>query len=269
MRKIKGFYPKKMLGQHFLADEVAIEKIVGFLDLKPSDTVVEIGPGHGELTLEIAKKALRVVAIEKDRELAAQLGDLRISNIEVVIGDALRALPVTASTLKTGGYKLIGNIPYYITGKLLRKIGEFEKPPTVAILTIQKEVAERVSAGQSKMNLLAAAVQIWARVQLVLNLPRKIFFPPPKVDSAVIRLIPKKQKLGRGGAEKYYKAIRAIFRQPRKTLYNNLRTAIKNEADVKMLFGKLEISEKIKIFRPQELDLRQIKIIANFLATKF
>lgn len=272
VKRIKGFSPKKRLGQYFLRNEAAIKQIVGFLDLKPDDVVVEVGPGHGELTGEIAKTASRVIAIEKDPELAIGVKRLGFGGLEVVTGDALKLLPQITERFALDArrsYKLVGNIPYYITGQLLRVLGELKSPPVLTVLAVQKEVAERVSAGPPRMNLLAAAVQIWAEVGVVLNLPRKNFFPQPKVDSAIIRLTPKKQRLSEEELERYYKIIRAIFKQPRKTLYNNLRAAVKNKTDIRTLFGKLGILEKIKNLRPQELDLEQIKIIADFLATGF
>ena len=262
VRKIEGFSPKKRLGQHFLRDGVAIKKIVGFLDLKPNNVVVEIGPGHGELTREIAKMVSRIIAIEKDEKMADVLGRLRLGNLEVVRGDALRLLPslVTSYQLPVANYKIIGNIPYYITGQLLRILGEIKNPPILSVLAVQREVAERVSARPPRMNLLAAAVQIWADVLVVELIPRKSFVPPPKVDSAVIRLTPKKQRFGEREAKEYYKVVRAVFKQPRKTLWNNLREIVKDDQKLDSIFKKIGFT---KSTRPQDLSVEEIKKIGS------
>ncbi len=265
--------PRK-LGQHFLINKSAINKIIAALDLKSGDMVVEIGPGGGALTIPLAKKCrelgCKIVAIEKDPELVESIKQKVVSmGAEIREGDALKVLPelIANYLLPTTSYKVVGNIPYYITGKLLRILGELENKPKIIVLTIQREVAERVAAQPPKMNLLAAAVQIWSEPKIIGYLKPSDFKPTPKVASAIIKLLSKSDfdSLIRGGQQitdyqllisNYYKLIRLIFKQPRKTVLNNLSTGLsisKNKA--------LEMLKKVGLEgteRPQNLNLSQL-----------
>ena len=199
------------LGQHFLINKKKIEKIIEALDLKSGDVVVEIGPGKGALTIPLCencqKLGCKIIAVEKDKDLADDLKnkiyDLGLDkNIEIIEGDALKTLPrlIHNSELRIKNYKIVGNIPYYITGYLLRILGELENKPSLIVLTIQKEVAQRVCAkprtrrrqgyGGQGMNLLAASVQFWAEPKIIGSVSKKDFWPIPKVDSAIIKLTP-------------------------------------------------------------------------------
>jgi len=221
---------REKLGQHFLKNKSAINKIIAALDIKTGETVIEIGPGEGALTFplaeECAAKNSGLIAIEKDETLAQELKQKFDKNgaIKIITGDVLEVLPTFSINLKT---KIAGNIPYYITGKLLRTISELENKPALAVLMVQKEVAERIAANPPKMNLLAAATQFWSKPEIIMKLKPGDFDPPPEVDSAVIKLTTKsaiaseaKQSIG------YYKLIRIIFKQPRKTLINNLKEGV-------------------------------------------
>ena len=182
-----------------------------------------------------------------------------IKNIEVIQGDALEKLKFVTSNLKN--YKITGNIPYYITGKLLRIISELENKPKLTVLTIQKEVAERITAQPPHMNLLAAAVQYWAQPKIIFTLKPTNFSPPPKVESAVIKLENKEQKPEIENSDNFYKFIHIIFKQPRKTLVNNLRSGTKLPLkNIENMLKNLKIDEKA---RPQDLSLEQIKKIAS------
>src|SRR3989344_4254862 len=159
------------LCQHFLINQSAIKKMIKSLKLKSGETIVEIGPGKGALTFPLIKECgandCKIIAVERDPELAASLELLAVRNnlqIEIIKDDALKILSEITKTykLKPISYKLVGNIPYYITGKLLRILSELKNKPSLTVLTIQKEVAERIAAVPPKMNLLAAAVQFWA-----------------------------------------------------------------------------------------------------------
>lgn len=221
--------PQK-LGQHFLKNQSAVKKIIESLDLKSGDTVIEIGPGEGALTfplLEAAKKiSAKVVAIERDHELVESIKQKVVSGeAEILEGDALRVLPELTARylLPATSYKVVGNIPYYITGHLLRIISELENKPELSVLMVQKEVAERICAKPPKMNLLAAITQLWADPELILRLKPGDFDPPPKVHSAVIRLVTSDSRLATSGeVEHYYQIVKTIFKQPRKTAANNL-----------------------------------------------
>src|SRR3989344_1254738 len=223
----------KRLGQHFLINKFAIKKIVAALNLKANDTIIEIGPGKGALTFplleECQKLNCKIIGVEKDPELVNKLESYKVKkfyNFEIINGDALKILP--DYKLQTTGYKLIGNIPYYITGKLLRILSELENKPKLIVLTIQREVAERITAKQGEMNLLAAAVQVWAEAEIIGYLKPSDFSPPPKVESAIIKLATRIQPLvTRDGVDDYYKIIKILFKQPRKTLLNNLSAGLK------------------------------------------
>lgn len=249
----------RRLGQHFLKNAGKIGGIADSLELKRGNVVIEIGPGHGELTeeLRIRNKELRIVAVEKDSELANGLRNKFGAGAEIINGDALELLPSIIHNPKSSihNYKIVGNIPYYITGKLLRVLGELELKPELVVLTVQKEVAERITAKPPKMNLLSASVQFWADPEIIDHIPKEDFEPRPKVDSAIVRLRIKNYELGI--TDGYYKLIKILFKQPRKTILNNLSAGLK--------LSKEEITEKLKTLeinpgdRPQNLSLETIK----------
>ena len=268
---------RKKLGQHFLKNESAIKKIVAALELKSGETVIEIGAGHGELTkpiIEICQKlGCKIVAVEKDPELGVGLEVLGVSkNIEIILGDALKLLPSITYNLKPKTWKIVGNIPYYLTGRLLRNISELKNKPELCVLTLQKEVAERICAAPPKMNRLAAIVQFWAEPKIIGFIPKTDFQPIPKVDSAIVQLktrwpsttiIPqlrynrsKNKKELLALENNYYKIVKILFQQPRKTVVNNLTSGLKTD--------RLEIAKKLDklgIFpnlRPQNLSIEQI-----------
>jgi len=262
----------KRLGQHFLINKSAIKKIIAALDLQKNETVIEIGPGEGALTLplleEREKLNCKIIGIEKDQQLAKKLGSnikLPISNFQIIEGDALKILPpiIHNSSFMIQNYKIIGNIPYYITGKLLRIISELELKPALTVLMIQKEVAERVSAKPPKMNLLAAATQIWAEPKILFSLKPRDFNPPPKVDSTVIRLKPHTITDNQETIISYYKMIKVIFKQPRKTLLNNLTTGLKIPKNgIEKILGSLKIDPNA---RPQDLSLEKLKELTGVI----
>lgn len=245
------------LGQNFLINKEVLKKIADAADLKNGETVIEIGPGHGELTAYLLESGARVIAIEKDRELIHQLKEkFKNKNFELIEGDALKILPA----LNLGSCKLAGNIPYYITGKLLRVIGDLENKPKLIVLTIQKEVAERIAAKPPKMNLLAASVQFWAEPKIIGLVGKKEFRPIPKVDSAIIKLIPKSEPINTEspeylrGKKQYYDFIKILFKQPRKTIFNNLREKYEIEK-TKNALKNLNIDPQS---RPQNLFIQTI-----------
>ena len=285
------------LGQHFLKNKSKIKKIVEALELKNGDTVIEIGPGHGELTEEIIKrledlkiKRFKIIAIEKDNQLAENLR-LKFKNnknIEIIKGDALKLLPQLTYDLRlaTNNYKIVGNIPYYITGYLLRILGELKNPvvgqarygagkPSLIILTIQKEVAERIclprrsingdGRSKTKMNLLAASVQFWAETKIISYVSKKYFRPQPKVDSAIIKLITNNQQSTIEEAINYYWFIKILFKQPRKTIFNNLRPIMNDTQLTKENLKSIGFDIQS---RPQDLSLEQIINLSIFFKDK-
>jgi len=261
------------LGQHFLKNEGVLQKIAAAAHLEEATALVEIGPGHGELTdflIEKAGEKMKIVLIEKDPALFEKLKERfgGQSRIDVRNGDALKLLPAIIELLPSGDYCLVGNIPYYITGKLLRIISELERKPKYSVLMVQEEVADRICAAPPSMNRLAASVQFWAETTIAMRVPKADFLPPPKIDSAVV-VMAKKETKPLVESEHYYRAVRAIFSQPRKTLLNNIAafhlsptsaTTAKEEC-IKAL-EELGIDPKT---RPQNLSVKDIALIAERL----
>jgi len=254
------------LGQHFLTDKHALEEIASLLDLEKNDFVVEIGPGHGELTEKIAVSGCAITAIERDELLAETLREKFFGNekIKIITGDALKILSDEKIwNSESAGYKIAGNIPYYITGKLLRTIGELDEKPSVTVLTIQKEVAERLSAKPPKMNRLAASVQFWAEPEIAIVLPKSVFHPAPEVDSATIVLKPTPERKIKPDA--YYEIVRALFSQPRKTILNNISGALKiPKGEIEIILKKSGIDATL---RPQNLSIDNIFELASVFAS--
>jgi len=263
---------KKSLGQHLLLNKTAIQKIVQAANPQKGELIIEIGPGAGALTLPLFKKCAaggaQLIAIEKDAQLANGLWRIANSNFKVVTGDALKELPklIAGHTPSATSYKLVGNIPYYITGKLLRIIGELPDKPALAILMIQKEVAERIIAQPPKMNLLAAATQYWADPKILFTLNPKDFNPPPKVNSAVITLTPNDKTNDIKTTKSYYHLIRILFKQPRKTILNNLKIGflLKKEV-IEAVLAKAKINPDS---RPQNLSVKEIELL-NYTLGRF
>lgn len=253
---------RQNLGQHFLKNRSAIEKIISAL-APEKETIIEIGSGKGALTIPLAevcgKTDSKILAVEKDPALAEEARGWGLKNVEVVEGDILKILPGLVSDIH-GKYKIIGNIPYYLTGFLLRTIGELNPKPELIILTIQREVAVRLTAKPPRMNRLAASVQFWAEPKVIGILPRAYFSPPPEVDSAVLSLSPT-DKYGNVPSETYYETMRAIFAQPRKTILNNLRA--KSEKSAENLSAELTAVGIDPGGRPQNLRVEDVVAVAK------
>lgn len=229
-----GLQPKKNLGQNFLADRTALARIVSAAELAPADTVVEVGAGLGTLTWLLAEQAGRVVAVELDRQLVAilreqqdKLCDRLAATVEIVHGDILQ---MSELNLIHGGYKVVANLPYYITSAVLRHFLEKPPRPERMVLTVQREVADRIVAKPGKMSLLAVSVQFYGIPRIVTRIPAGAFYPPPKVDSAVLRIDIGEQpvvSLPSGVNETdYFRIARAGFGQKRKTLRNSLSAGL-------------------------------------------
>lgn len=262
----------RKLGQHFLKDKSIVKRIIATLSPVRGETIVEIGPGHGELTVPLieaaGKNGCKIIAIEKDPKLAEEL-EYRIQNtrteaVKVVRGNALKILPqlLVSHALNSVPYALVGNIPYYITGHLLRSIGALEHKPRRVVLMVQKEVAERIAAKPPRMNRLAASVQFWSEPNIITIVPKTAFDPPPEVESAVISLETRKN-ISRAQEASCYKVIRALFAQPRKTVVNNLLVLAHGEKEkIISLLRNLGVAPDL---RPQNLSLSMIQKIADAL----
>lgn len=225
-----GLHPRKRLGQNFLTDPVALERIVMAADLSAGDVVLEVGAGVGTLTRPLARQAKRVIALELDDDLVEILREQTadLPNVEILHGDVLRFSP---SGFSPRGYKLVGNLPYYITSAVLRHFLEGEPRPRLMVVTVQREVAERIVARPGEMSLLAVSVQFYGQPRVVARIPAGAFYPPPKVDSAVVRIDVCDRPIPLLGKEvdevAFFRVVRAGFSQKRKTLRNSLSAGLR------------------------------------------
>jgi 16S rRNA (adenine1518-N6/adenine1519-N6)-dimethyltransferase len=271
---------KPRLGQHFLADNSAAQRIVEALGDIEQRTVLEIGPGRGILTSRLARNARRLIAIELDRVLAAQLRmQLTLSpNVEIIEGDVLAIDFSTLFGPKPGASRpglvhspepvhVIGNLPYYITSDILLHLFAFRECFDIMVIMVQKEVADRLAAppGSRDYGLLSATAQLYARVEKLFSLPPGAFAPPPKVYSSVLRLTlaPKFDRLG-VPEEGFIDFLKLAFGQKRKTLWNNLKTQFAEDS----LRGALAEAGVTPSVRAEALPLEREAAIYRSLAAK-
>jgi 16S rRNA (adenine1518-N6/adenine1519-N6)-dimethyltransferase len=228
-----GLKPQKGLGQNFLSDPASLRKVIDAADIQPDDTVLEIGPGLGSLTHLLAESAARVVAVELDRHLVNALEEILqpYSNVELLRANILE---VNLNELfSEPGYLVVANIPYYITSALLRQLLETQHPPVRLVLTIQKEVAERICSDAGDLSLLALSVQVYGKPSITATIPAGAFYPAPKVDSAVVRVdIYPEPLIQREKLDSFFALTKAGFSQKRKTLSNALSGGMHWEKDI-------------------------------------
>ncbi len=243
--------PKKSLGQHWLKDVGTLEAICRAANLTPSDTVLEIGPGLGDLTRQLLKPAGKVIAVELDSGLVGLLRAINDPKLEVIQGDILKfdfsELPV--------GYKVVANIPYYLTSNLIRVLSESTNRPDMVVLLVQKEVAERLAAGPGQMSLLSVSAQLYFHTKLGISVPAELFEPPPKVDSQVIILRNRPQPLFvELDSQLFFRVVKAGFSGRRKKLRSSLAAGLNiNKAQADQLLGQAKISGDL---RAQNLSLQ-------------
>lgn len=245
--------PKKSLGQHWLHDRDVLQAMCDAGEVSKEDTVVEIGPGLGTLTELLVEQAKSVVAVEYDKELFVGLRKSMVKNNLNIVNDD--CLTFDYSKMPQG-YKVVANIPYYLTSNLLRVLSESPNPPAVIALLIQKEVAERVAAGPGDMSILSVTTQYYYQAQLDMIVPAELFTPPPKVDSQIISLIRREEPLFPDlDVSKYFRLVKAGFAQRRKKLRSSLAAGLHIEKTVvEQLLIKAGVDPNA---RPQELSLEQ------------
>ncbi len=222
--------PHKGLGQNFLQDESALQKIVSVADLDPADAVLEVGPGLGSLTRHLALASHTVVAVELDQNLFPALTAVLApySNVRLVHGDILELNP--AELMGASDYVVVANIPYYITSAVIRHLLESASRPRRIVLTVQHEVAERICAGSGDMSLLALSVQVYGKPSIAKTIPAEAFYPAPKVDSAVVKIdIYPEPVIPSARLDAFFKLAKAGFGQKRKTLRNSLGALVGRE----------------------------------------
>jgi len=282
-----GLKPRKHLGQNFLINKDILSEIINTADLTKNDIVLEIGPGLGILTKELAKKAKKVIAIEKDEKLVKILKKelSHLKDVEIVEGDILKFNIQYLVSNKY--YKVVANLPYYITSPVIRKFLEEGNPPPstkvstfvktsadrsggrpkLMVLMVQKEVAERICAKPPDMSLLSVAVQFYSQAKIVKIVKKESFWPSPKVDSAIIKLttnnLPRWQagrQLTTINTNLFFKIVKAGFSQPRKQLKNNLKKIFGKDTEKILKQSKIETTRRAETLSIDEW----LKICLNY-----
>jgi len=227
--------PSKAKGQNFLIDETIVEKIIESSGLSLEDTVLEIGPGLGVLTSELVINAKQVIAVEVDRQAIKYLNDnfgeeIKKEKLRIVEGDALR-INYKAQGLEDFNFKIVANLPYSITSHFFKNFLELGPKPEEIVVMIQYEVAKRMIAEPGEMNLLALSVQLYSDAEILFKVPPQSLWPEPEVDSAVVRLILKKE-LVNADIKQMFRVAKMGFSSKRKQLHNNLSSGLKLKTDV-------------------------------------
>ena len=219
--------PQKRLGQNFLIDPTILARIAGAADIQPEDTVIEIGTGLGVLTKELADRAQKVITVEIDAELQKLTREIlsKYQNIEHICGDILK-VDYPEILRPFSKYKVVANLPYYITAPICERVLGAVIPPAVAVFTVQKEVAHRMQArpGSKVFGSFSVFCQFYGKVELVSLVPKFAFFPRPEVSSAIVKITPHATSLlPPAEKEKFFAVVHAAFQQRRKTLANSLK----------------------------------------------
>jgi 16S rRNA (adenine1518-N6/adenine1519-N6)-dimethyltransferase len=281
--------PKKSLGQNFLRDKNIIKKIIESANLNADDLVLEVGPGEGALSTLLKNRVKKVVMIEKDQVLAENMARnfqfpifnfQTISNLPrrqagdqnykfqneygIISGDILEInLPDLIEKNNFQGYKVVANIPYYITSPIIRLFLETRYPPKEMILMVQKEVAKRICAAPGEMNILAVSVQYYAQPEFLFEVPREAFWPVPEVDSAVIRIMrnAKSETPSAEEVKNFFRVVKIGFSAKRKTLANNLSSGFHlDKKEAEELLKKSGLETKI---RAQDLGVEDWRRLAG------
>lgn len=268
--KLEKLKAKKSLGQNFLKDESVLRRIIEAAKISSEDIVLEIGPGQGALTELLVEKCKKVIAIELDDRLIPVLQEKfkDTGNVEIIHDDILKInLPklleekLKASEAKS--YKLVANIPYYITAPIIRLLLETKFPPSEMILMVQKEVAERICAKAGEMSILAVSVQFYADPEYLFTVPKESFDPVPQVESAILRIARNnnQETITKEDVKKFFRIVKAGFSAKRKTLGNNLASSL--QLDKKEVEEKLEGLGFSKNTRAQELGVEDWKKLVD------
>lgn len=269
IKEARAFHLKKRLGQHFLVDVEALQKIVSALEATADDTIVEVGPGIGFLTRFLAQVGARVVAIELDRESVERLRAAKYPNVEIKHGDFLR-FDLNIKATAEGTMKVVGNVPYQITGLIIgHLLGELDKPSPWLhrikniVLTVQYEVAQRIVAkpGESEYSRLSILAQQYCEAHLVQRVPADAFVPPPEVNSAIVRLIPRPTPAVHcSNMTLMRQLVEAGFRQRRKMFRNALGFLRLPQGTVDATFARLSMDPQV---RAERLSLKQFAMLAD------
>lgn len=270
-------YAKKSLGQHFLKSEKALSQIIEAGDIKSTDTVLEIGPGTGILTQRLIERAKQVIAVEKDRELVTHLQEtfadaIAAKKLVLIEGDVLKFNPSTDYRLMTKDYKLIANIPYYITGAIIEQFLSASFQPTQMVLLMQREVADRIIArpargeASGKHSILSVAVQVYGTPTIIGRVPPGAFVPPPTVESAILSITHIHRRFfsdppapgGMAGCDEqtFFAVLKAVFGKKRKQIGRSFADYIGDRARAHELLALSHIDPKT---RPEDMKLTDWK----------
>jgi 16S rRNA (adenine1518-N6/adenine1519-N6)-dimethyltransferase len=241
-----GLSARKGLGQNFLIDRGVLDKIIAAAGVEKTDTIVEVGPGLGVLTRALAERAGKVIAVELDRGMAALLRETLagLPNVEIVERDILETPP--ESLVGDGEYKVVANLPYYITSPVLRHFLESTRQPQGLVVMVQKEVAQQIVARPPEVSLLSIAVQFYGTPKIVSYVPAGVFYPPPKVSSAILRIdvLPVRRTTPEDEAV-FFKLARAGFSTRRKQLINAISSGLDiDKADGEAMLTRAGIDPK-------------------------
>lgn len=252
---------KKHLGQHFLKSTKALSDIIAAAELTPTDTVLEIGPGHGVLTQELLTHSAKVIAVEKDRELIPLLKEkFTTPNLTIIEQDVLDFDPHIVGT----SYKLIANIPYYITGAIIEQFLSTQHQPQRMVLLIQREVAERIVARDGKESILSLAVRAYGTPKLIARVPRGAFVPPPSVESAVLAITGISRVFFEDCDERlFFEVLKTLFGKKRKQIGGSLADYLQNKERALAILAQVGIDPKT---RPEDMHLDIWKSLVNEIA---
>lgn len=258
-----GLYPSRERGQNFLINSDILDDMIAAADLKKDDIVLEVGSGFGVLTLELAKRVKKVIAVEQDKilinALQENLEKENIKNVEIVEGNILQAQDLRYK-IQDISYRIVSNLPYQITSRFLRQFLAEENKPQDMTIMVQKEVAERICAKPGDMSLLSVSVQFYAKPEIVRNVSKDCFWPEPKVDSAILRIAQigaeyfteRRRKINE---KEFFKIVRNGFLHRRQKLVNNLSNAFHlDKKNLELTLKEMGISENA---RAQELSVEQ------------
>ena len=255
-----GLKARKGLGQHFLVDGTYIKYILEAAELSPADNVIEVGPGLGTLTEALAQHAGRVVAIEKD-ESVARLLSLTIApyaNVAVVNDDILDVdlTPIIEEQFQgRGDYKMVANLPYYITSPVLRLFLEARKKPKTIVVMVQKEVARQITAKPGEMSILSVAVQLYGDPRIVKSVPARAFYPPPKIESAILKIDVFERARVDVDTPGFFTVVKAGFSAARKQLVNSLSHGLdmpKDEAQKHLERSGIDVQRRAETLTIEE-----------------
>lgn len=262
---------KKSLGQNFLKSEPALNMMCTAGEVNNKDIILEIGPGKGALTKKLLEKSMRVVAIEKDRDLIELLKEKFAKEIEenklILIEEDILDLNINKTNFKKGKYKIIANIPYNITGGILKKFLSDDIKPERMILLVQKEVAQRIVAKDNKESILSISVKCYGTPKYIMKVEKRFFSPSPKVDSAIISItnISNNNFKNKKVEELFFNIVKSGFSHKRKILIKNLESVISDQEKLKNLFEKLNINLKT---RAENIKIEKWVEISHHLSTE-